>query len=203
MPDQTEQGDDGFDRDGDETGLRSLESPDGDDHRDVFDDLPEDDGTGDGPGRSPHAGEGLTDAEREQLDELERIRAAEGARDRYERSAGLSQLGGGGRGETAIDRDALAVIDASERFGVDQDTSEVAETEREAIAEALAIQAKRRTARLAEYNFYATVNRTTTQGNSLLVTLKVPWEFKDEINRALNTLPWNCMVKMTEIDPNG
>jgi hypothetical protein len=112
-------------------------------------------------------------------------------------------LGGGGRGETAIDRDALAVIDASERFGVDQDTSEVAETEREAIAEALAIQAKRRTARLAEYNFYATVNRTTTQGNSLLVTLKVPWEFKDEINRALNTLPWNCMVKMTEIDPNG
>lgn len=181
-------------------GLRSVESSDGDDHRDLLDDVPEDDRESDGPGRGSNAGQGLTDAEREQLDELERIRAAEGARDRYERSTGLSELGGGGGGETAIDRDALAVIDAAERFGVDPDTSQQAEAERGKIAEALTIHAKKKNARLSEFNFYATIARTTTQGNSLMVTMKVPWEFKDEVNRALGSLPWNCFVTMKEVD---
>jgi hypothetical protein len=203
MPDGPTVGDDGDDFQGYGGGFGSVESPDGDDHRDLLNDLPEDDGTSDGPGRSPHVGEGLTDLERDQLDELERIRAAEGARDRFERSTGLSELGSGGRGETAIDRDALAVIDAAERFGVDPDTSEQAEAERGAIAEALAITAKKRNAKRAEHTFYATIARTTTQGNSLMVTMKVPWEFKDQVNKALDTLPWNCLVTMKEVDPGG
>jgi hypothetical protein len=97
----------------------------------------------------------------------------------------------------------LAVIDAADRFGVDPDTSEQAEKERGVIAEALAISAKKRNAKLAEHTFYATIQRTTTQGNSLMVTMKVPWEFKDQVNKALDSLPWNCLVTMKEVDPGG
>lgn len=94
----------------------------------------------------------------------------------------------------------MAVIDAAERFGVDLDRSEQAEAERGKIAEALSIVARKRNARLAEHTFYATIARTTTQGNSLMVTMKVPWEFKDQVNKALDTLPWNCLVTMKEVD---
>jgi hypothetical protein len=36
-----------------------------------------------------------------------------------------------------------------------------------------------------------------------MVTMKVPWEFKDQVNKALDTLPWNCLVTMKEVDPGG
>lgn len=157
---------------------------------------------GDGVGRDIDPGPGLTESERELADELDRTRELESARLRFERAARDSEAGAdGGRVGHLNDRDALAVIDAAGRFGLDEDLSDLDQAEISSITEALAVHAGRPAKDPSEYNFYAIIQNQTTRGNSVILTLKVPWEHRDEVFRALDTMPFSAMVKMTEIGP--
>ena len=145
------------------------------------------------------AGEGLTADERELADERDRIRELERTRDRFERFAGDRGMGDGGGG-LATANDALAVIDASERFGVAalEDDSEQTLLERQRIAEALAEYARKPSRPADEYSFYAVIQKqgTTSQGN-ISLNLEVPWEHRHEVFRALGEMPFACLIKMT------
>lgn len=202
MPRKTESGDDGLDSEGDFDDLSSLEGPDGLDDQDLFDDLLRDDEESDRPGRSPLDGSGLTDPERELADRLERVRERERIATRYQRLARDGPMGNGGGGGSSADRDALAIIEAAGRFGLDED-DQVAAEERSTIARALTAYTTRPPKNLSEYNFYAIIAKQATQGTNVLLTLKVPWEHRDEVFRALDTMPFAAMVKITEVQSGG
>ena len=107
-------------------------------------------------------------------------------------------MGSGGGGGSSADRDALAVIDAAGRFGLEDD-SEVAEAERDRIREALALHAARPLKKEEEFNFYAIIAKQSTQGNSVILTLKVPWEEREEVFRSLDTMPFAATVTLNKI----
>lgn len=120
----------------------------------------------------------------------------ERARDRIERLARDGDLGGGGGGGSPEDRDATAVILAAERFGLE--ASDRDEDERNKIKAALATHdapAKRPD----EFSFYAIVQKQQTAGRSIILNLQVPWEHRDEVFRALETMPFSAQVVMREL----
>jgi hypothetical protein len=199
MPSQDSEGDDGLDPAGVGSDYVGIDGESEGDHSDLFADLHEDDFRGDGLSRGADVGPGLTEPERELIDEQNRIRDLERARDRFESSSGLSALSGGGGGESAAERDAVAVIDAAGRFGL-VETSEVDERERDDIIQALALHAQRDPKADSEYNFYAIIAKQATQGESILLTLKVPWEHREEVFRAIDTMPFSAMIRMTQIE---
>ena len=148
--------------------------------------------------RVAYAGPGLTEPERELADEQERIR------DRFERLARDSGMGGGGGG-LASDDDAMAVIDAADRFGVAalEDDSEQTIQERERIAMALADFAVKAPKPANEYHFFGIIQKqsTTSQGN-INLTIEVPWEHRHEVFRALAEMPFACLIRLTGAESN-
>jgi hypothetical protein len=189
-------GDDGDDHQGDLDHLPTSNGADGFDdpgvhHRDLGGD-----GEGEWAGRDVDPGPGLTEPERELADELNRIRELDRARDRVERLAGDGPPGRGGRGASPEDRDALAIIAAAERFGLE--ASEKDREERDLIKTALASRGSE-PKRPDEYSFYAIISKQTTEGRSIVLNLRVPWEFKDEVFRALETMPFAAQVTMREL----
>ncbi len=110
-------------------------------------------------------------------------------------------MGGGGGTGSPGERDALAVIDAARRVGLEEDDDE-AVAERERITAALAIHAERPQRNLDEYHFFAIITKQTAdrQGD-LALTMKVPWEHREEVFRALETMPFQAMVTMREVAP--
>jgi hypothetical protein len=198
MPSQDSEGDDGLDPEGVGPDLDGLDIESEGNHWELLEDVHGDDGEGDRPGRGFDAGPGLTEPEREAADERNRLRELERARDRFESATGLSDLGGGGGSGTSADRDALAVIDAAGRFGLDAD-SEVDEAERDRIREALALHATKPPKPDDEYNFFAIIAKQATQGTNVILTLKVPWEFREEVFRSLETMPFAANIRLTDI----
>lgn len=91
----------------------------------------------------------------------------------------------------------MAVIVAAERFGVD--ATEQDERERAAIKEALAVSAQLDSKRLDEFSFYAIVKSQSTQGQSIILNLRIPWEHRDEVFRAMETMPFAAQVTMREL----
>jgi hypothetical protein len=197
VSDETEQGDDGLDSESYGDDLESLDGSDVLDDRELQGDLHRDHDQSDLPGRGLILGEGLTEYERELADERNRIRELESTRDRFERFAGDGELGSGG-GANAADRDALAVIDAAERFGLEE-IDEHAQAELDSISEALAIQARALPKRLNEYEFYGIIAAQSTKGTNILLTIKVPWEWREEVFRAMDTMPFAATIKMTDV----
>lgn len=198
MPGEATEGDDGLDPEGLGSDLDGLDGESEGNHWELLNDVQTDDGESDWAGRGDNAGSGLTEPERELADERNRLRELERARDRFESATGLSDLGSGGGGLTSADRDALAVIDAARRFGLD-DTSEVSELERDRIREALALHASKPPKPNDEFNFFAIIAKQTTQGTNVILTLKVPWEYREEVFRSLETMPFAANIHMTDI----
>jgi hypothetical protein len=99
----------------------------------------------------------------------------------------------------SVDRDALAVIDAAGRFGIlDLTDEELAEVD--TITDALALHAAKPPDDPDVYRFYAVITKQgTTATGQITLTMTVPWEHHDEVFRALDTMPFTAMVKMTEI----
>lgn len=97
----------------------------------------------------------------------------------------------------------MAVIDAAERFGTDAlaDDSDEAVLERARISTALAEHAQRPSPPPDEYRFFGIVSKqqTTNQGN-LLLTMEVPWEHRHQVWKALETMPFACMVTMKGVE---
>ena len=106
-------------------------------------------------------------------------------------------MGDGGGG---TDADALAVIDAAARFGTDAlaDDSDEATLERQRISQALLENARKPKPDPDTYVFYASVTKqsTNTQGN-ILLSLEVPWECRHQVFKALEVMPFSCLVKLT------
>lgn len=202
MPSDSESGDDGLDSESYGDDLEGGEGTDFRDDPELLADVLADDLEGDRPGRGFDVGPGLTESERELADERNRIRELESARDRFERFAGDGELGSGGRTGSPADRDALAIVEAAERFGVDED-DEQANAELESIAEALSIQAKALPKRLSEYEFYGIIGSVATRGTNIVLTMKIPWEFREEVWRAADTMPFAATIKMTEVSGLG
>lgn len=198
MPGPAAEDDDGFDIGSDLDDLEDGLRPDGFDESALREDVRPDDIESDGPSGGFDSGTGLTEPERELADELNRQRELGYAASRLERYAGNGSPGSGGGVGSPVDRDALAIIDAAGRFGLEDDDAQ-AQKERESITEALAIQAQAPPKRLDEYNFYAIIASQGTKGNSVILTLKVPWEHREEVFRAMDTMPFAAMVKMTEV----
>ena len=195
MPGGPTEGDGWVDREGDHDGIDLSEAADGLDESV----LPGYDYESDRAGGGADSGTGLTEPERELADELDRTRALEATRDRFERFAGNGAMGGGRGTGSSVDRDALAIIDAAGRFGLDDD--EETEKERLAISDALAAAALAPPKKLDEYTFYAIVAEQKTRGNNILLTMKVPWEHREEVFRAMETMPFAAMVRMNEVRP--
>jgi hypothetical protein len=186
VSERSAEGDDGVDFDRDDLDSDSLHD------RDFGGD-----GEGERLGGNVDPGPGLTDPERELADELERTRELERARDRFERFARDSTVGGGGGGSSA-ERDALAVIDASERFGVDD--SEIAQKERDSITEALALHASKPAPPPDEFTFYAHVDKQQTAGKSIVLTLRVPWEHRWEVFKSLDEMPFSALIRLKKAE---
>lgn len=201
MPRNDSAGDDHGDLDGDREDFGSGDGTDAWDDDGLHDSDSGRDEPGDGPSGGFDAGTGLTEPERELADELNRRRELAATRSRFERAAGNGPLGDGGGG-FAVDHDALAVIDAARRFGVDEAEDAAAYAEREAITAALAASAERPPKQLDQYDFYAIIDKqATTKMGNISLTLLVPWEFHEEVFRALETMPFRAMVRMTEVEP--
>lgn len=196
MPDNPAEGDDGVDLNGDQGGVGIGFTADVEDDLGLLDGDQRDHGEGEWTRRDFDPGEGLTEPERELADERNRIRELERARDRVERSARDGDLGGGGGGTSPEDRDAAAIILAAERFGLE--ASERDEEERAKIKEALAVHSGP-VKRPDEYSFYAIVKSQQTAGQSIILNLRVPWEHRDEVFRALETMPFRAQVVMREL----
>ena len=97
----------------------------------------------------------------------------------------------------------MAVIDAAERFGADAlaDDSEEAIRERARISTALAEHARKPTPPVDEYRFFGIVSKqsTSNQGN-LILTMEVPWEHRHQVWKALESMPFACMVTMKGVE---
>jgi hypothetical protein len=100
-------------------------------------------------------------------------------------------------GESPEDRDARAVLVAAERFGLE--TSDRDREEEDAIKEALALHASLPPKDLKEYSFYAHVTSQQTAGRAIRLSLLVPWEHRDEVFRALETMPFAAQVTLREL----
>jgi hypothetical protein len=196
VPDRQPEADDGFDHDGDLDDLSGGNGADGLDDQSLLDGDGRGDGEGEWVSRDFDPGPGLTEPERELADELNRTRELERARDRVERLARGSAMGGGG-GESPEDRDALAVLVAAERFGLE--TSDRDREEENSIKEALALHASQGPKNLSEYSFYAHVTSQQTAGRAIRLSLLVPWEHRDEVFRALETMPFAAQVTLREL----
>lgn len=197
MPEGPAAGDGDRHHDGNGDDYQGSDQTDGGNDGDLQDGDLGSSGEGDGLGRGTYAGEGLTEPERELADELERTRGLEAARDRLERLAGDGPDGGGGG--SVVDRDALAVIDAAGRFGVDEDTEEASQ-ERAAIAAALALHAIAPPPDPKVHTFPALISKQETRGTSIVLTMRVPWECREVVFNAMETMPFNAVVQMTEIE---
>lgn len=103
---------------------------------------------------------------------------------------------GSGGGGSPEDEDVRAILLAAERFGLE--ASERDEEERDSIRQALATH-QATPKRLDEYSFYAIVKSQQTSGQSIILTLRVPWEHRDEVFRALETMPFAAQVTMREL----
>ncbi|MDA4119768.1 MAG: hypothetical protein OK436_04185 [Thaumarchaeota archaeon] len=192
MSDRGSEDGDGLDFDRDPDDLPGSNGTDGGDDPGV---LGGDEG-GEWPGRDFDPGPGLTEPERELADELERIRELERARDRVGRLTGSGEVGYGGGGSSPEDRDALAIIDAAGRFGLE--VSEKDEEERQLVKQALADFAALPPKKVNEYTFLAIVEKQATAGRKLVLSLAVPWECRDEVFRSLETMPFSCKVTLSE-----
>ena len=97
----------------------------------------------------------------------------------------------------------MAIINASERFGVAavDDDSEESARERDRIASVIAEMGRRPKPPIGEFRFYGIVTKQSTnnQGN-IIMSLEVPWEHRHEVWRALGTMPFACTVTMTEAE---
>lgn len=93
----------------------------------------------------------------------------------------------------------MAIIDASRRFGeLDEEDQE----ERVRIADALAIHAHLPSKQLGEYQFYGIVtSQATTQSGQIKLSIVVPWEFREEVWAALETMPFKAMFQVREVSP--
>jgi hypothetical protein len=198
MSDESTEGDGDLDSPGYGEDHDGSFSADVGDEQELLDHLQGDHRESDGPGRSAPDWSGLTEPERELADERNRIRELETTRDRLERFAGDGELGGGRGTGSPADRDALAVIEAAERFGVDED-DEQAQRELDAISEALAIHAERPPKPENVYEFYGIVSGQTTKGTNVILTIKVPWEWREEVWRAMDTMPFATTIRMTDV----
>ena len=85
---------------------------------------------------------------------------------------------------------------AAEGFGLE--AGERDEQERAKIRELLA-QIPPRQRKVDEYSFYAIVQKQATAGRSIILNLQVPWEHRDEVFRALETMPFSAQVTMREL----
>ena len=192
MPDRESENGNGLDFDGDADDLGLSDFTDGEHDQSV---LGGDEG-GEWPGRDFDPGPGLTEPERELADELERVRDLERARDRVGRLTGSGAVGDGGGSSSPEDRDALAIIDAAGRFGLE--VSEKDEEERQLVKQALADFASLPPKKVNEYTFLAIVEKQATAGRKLVLSLAVPWECRDEVFRSLETMPFSCKVTLSE-----
>jgi hypothetical protein len=51
-----------------------------------------------------------------------------------------------------------------------------------------------------EYHFYAVVNKqTTTNSGQIALTLIVPWEQRMEVWRAMESIPFQCFIRMSGV----
>ncbi|MDA4120186.1 MAG: hypothetical protein OK436_06320, partial [Thaumarchaeota archaeon] len=148
------------------------------------------------PSRDFDPGPGLTEPERELADELERVRDLERARDRVGRLTGSGEVGYGGRGSSPEDRDALAIIDAAGRFGLE--VSDKDEEERQLVRQALAEFAAKPPKPVDEYQFMAIIEKQSTAGRKLILQLTIPWDFREEVFRSLESMPFTCKVTLSD-----
>ena len=166
----------------------------------VLDDLLADDQGRDGFGGDLDFGEGLTAPERELADERNRTAEREAAFNRLERFARDGEMGGRG-GAGSVESDALAIIEAAGRFGeLDEDD----DAERHKIADALSIHSSRPSKQIGEYQFFGIINSlATTATGQFKIVVTIPWEFREEVLAALETMPLKAMFNVREIaDPD-
>lgn len=107
---------------------------------------------------------------------------------------------GGRSGAGGIESDALAIIHASQRFGeLDEEDQE----ERTRIADALAIHAQLPSRQIGEYDFYGVITgQSTTATGQIKLSVTVPWECREDIWQALETMPFKAQFRMREL-PGG
>jgi hypothetical protein len=196
MPDDGPETDDGLDFDRDTDDLPSSNGSNGGDDPLVLGG----DEAGEWPSRDFDPGPGLTEPERELADELERVRDLERARDRVGRLTGSGEVGYGGRGSRPEDRDALAIIDAAGRFGLE--VSDKDEEERQLVKQVLADHAALPPKKLDEFTFMAIIEKQSTAGRKIVLQLTIPWESREEVFRSMETMPFNCMVTISECGLN-
>src|SRR3974390_20154 len=194
MPERSAERDGDLDHQGDGDHYDPGDEADGGADRQFPDSFERSRDEGDLAGGGADLGEGLPEPERELADELERRRGLEAARHRLERLAGDGT--DGRRGGSLVDRDALGVIAAARDFGVDEDTAE-AEAERLAITDALLEAAQQPPPDPSVHTFAALISKQETRGTSIVLTLRIPWEHRDAVFRAMETMPFSAMVSLT------
>ncbi|MGB9030402.1 MAG: hypothetical protein WCC27_09800 [Acidobacteriaceae bacterium] len=50
------------------------------------------------------------------------------------------------------------------------------------------------------HNFYALISKQETRGTSIVLTLRVPWEQRKAVFGAMESMPFNAHIQMTEIE---
>jgi hypothetical protein len=75
----------------------------------------------------------------------------------------------------------------------------VAQKELDAISEALAIHAQLPPKKENVYEFYGVIATQSTKGTNVILTIKVPWEWREEVWRAMDTMPFAATIKMTDV----